>query len=414
MRKNHILYSILTVISVIMLMKFAPVSFAVVEATVSVDPNLSYGMLGESFTVDIQIADVVNLYGWQVNMSFNPSVVEVVNITEGEFLKDQPEGTSGDSRIENEKGWATFSWMTMGKQPGVYGAGQLATVEFLILAEGESVLNITNPGTYLIEMVPPPAPPGEPPSREIPHVAENGFFSSLILPPEAEFTWSPNKPPKNEPVTFDASASYDDEEIVSYKWDFGDGTTKIYVGTNLTDITTHQYTTSGTMGVTLNVTDNIGLLDTKKANVWVKFTHDVAVTNVEVSQIEVAPGESVSIDVTVTNLGEEEESFNVVAYYDETEIDTKPVTGLEPDASETLTFSWDTADVAPDDYAISADADLEGEERPADNVKSGGTVTVNPVGMAFPMELVIAVIVIVVIVAAGAFFYMRRKGAPQT
>jgi len=413
MRKNHLLYSILTVISVIMLIKFAPVSFAVVEATIYVDPNLSYGIPGESFTIDIQIADVVNLYGWQVNMSFNPSVVEVVNITEGEFLKDQPEGTSGDSRIENEKGWATFSWLTIGKQPGVYGDGQLATVEFLILTEGESVFNMTNPGTYLIEMVPPPAPPGEPPSREIPHVAENGFFSSLILPPEAEFTWSPNKLPKNEPVTFDASASYDDEEIVSYKWDFGDGTTKIYEGANLTAITTHQYTTSGTKVVTLNVTDNIGLLGTKKANVWVRFTHDVAVIDVEVSQIEVQVGQTVSVEVTVTNLGEEDESFNVAVHYDETEIDTKPVTNLEPDANETLTFSWDTAEVAPDDYGIRADADLEGEERPVDNVKSGGTVTVNPAG-AFPMELVIAVIVIVVIVAVGVFFYMRRKGAPQT
>lgn len=413
MRKDRLLYLILTVIFVIMLMRFDLVSFAAVETTVSVDPATSYGMPGESFTVDIKVADVADLYGWEVNMSFDPSVVEVVNVTEGEFLKDQPEGTSGDSRIENEKGWATFSWLTVGKHTGKYGSGQLATVEFLILAKGESVLNITGTGTYLIEMLPPPAPPGQPPYQEIPHVTKNGFFSSLIVPPEAEFTLSPKSPPKNEPVTFNASASYDDEEIFSYKWDFGDGTTAIYVGANLTAIATHQYVTPGRKVVTLNVTDNIGLSDTKKADVWVRFTHDIAVIDVEVSQIEVEAGETVSIDVTVTNLGEEEESFNVAVYYDGTEIDTKPVTGLEPDANETLTFSWHTAEVAPDDYAISGEADVEGEGHSEDNVKSGGTVTVNPAGPAIPTTLVIAVIIIIV-VGVGAFLYTRRKGAPTT
>jgi len=52
-------------------------------------------------------------------------------------------------------------------------------------------------------------------------------------------------------VTFNGSGSYDtDGSIVSYDWDFGDGST----GTG--EITTHAYSTEGTYTVTLTVTDN--------------------------------------------------------------------------------------------------------------------------------------------------------------
>ena len=57
----------------------------------------------------------------------------------------------------------------------------------------------------------------------------------------------------NDPVQFDASESTDDDgSIVSYKWDFGDGTT----GTNKMEI--HEYKNSGDYIVSLSVTDNKG------------------------------------------------------------------------------------------------------------------------------------------------------------
>jgi PKD repeat protein len=54
-------------------------------------------------------------------------------------------------------------------------------------------------------------------------------------------------------ITFDASHSYDkDGTIVSYKWDFGDGTTATGM------VVSHTFTAFGNYRVTLTVTDNDG------------------------------------------------------------------------------------------------------------------------------------------------------------
>ena len=67
----------------------------------------------------------------------------------------------------------------------------------------------------------------------------------------------------SETVTFDASASSDNVGIVSYEWDFGDGTT----GTGIT--TTHTYTNPGNYMVTLTVKDVADNTDTHQITVTV-------------------------------------------------------------------------------------------------------------------------------------------------
>ncbi len=89
------------------------------------------------------------------------------------------------------------------------------------------------------------------------------------LPPVAAFVWYPQVPSTNETVFFNAGYySYDpDGYIVSWAWDFGDGTQAGGNGTgnqtgNVTNqgpFPTHAYATFGTFEVTLTVTDNAGL-----------------------------------------------------------------------------------------------------------------------------------------------------------
>lgn len=72
----------------------------------------------------------------------------------------------------------------------------------------------------------------------------------------ASFTYTPLMPYVNDTVTFDASASTSQNGIIiSYQWDYGDGTN----GTGM--ITDKIYTEAGNYTVTLTVTDNEGAQD---------------------------------------------------------------------------------------------------------------------------------------------------------
>lgn len=420
MRKEKSLFWLFTLVIVTTVFMSVETVSSPINTIVLVEPPISRAVPGETFTVDVEVKDVDNLYSYQVNMSFDPNILEYVKVTEGDILKEQPEGTNTVFPLV-EEGWVLFMWSTLGKYPGVDGSRTLATVEFRVLEWGESYLNINNTivlkndspyedqkltGTKLTEMA---FFGGGQVPKNIPFTAVNGFFTNLEFPPVANFTYSPNRPKINETVTFNASTSYDqDGTIVSYEWNFGDGSN----GTG--EIVTHQYVASGVHQVNLTVTDDTASNDTYTDDVTVRYTNDIKVINVKISKTEVTAGEIVSINATALNRGSITESFTITAYYDDTIIDEKPVTNLDPDAEVTKTFSWDTTGVAEGIYQISANAtDVEGEEAPDDNRKVDGTVNVKAAGaQELGILTIFAVGVVVVgVLGVGVFLYLRRRGA---
>jgi len=98
------------------------------------------------------------------------------------------------------------------------------------------------------------------------HSNVKSVFVSM-RPPVANFVSAPSSPIALQTVTFDASSSYDlDGTITSYIWNFGDGNTT----TVATTLITHRYSAAGNYTVTLTVTDNDGLINTKTALVSVR------------------------------------------------------------------------------------------------------------------------------------------------
>jgi len=74
--------------------------------------------------------------------------------------------------------------------------------------------------------------------------------------PSADFAWQPPAPVINETITFDASASRDEDGvIVNYTWNFGDNTTAYG------KVVEHSYAHNGEYKVILTVTDNDGAYD---------------------------------------------------------------------------------------------------------------------------------------------------------
>lgn len=121
-------------------------------------------------------------------------------------------------------------------------------------------------------------------------------------------------------VTFDGSGSYDTDPdgsgyIVSYEWDFGDGSTDTGVNP------THTYDDSGIYTATLTVTDNDGLTDTDaaKVHIWI--------VEIPEPEVDLSPYASCGGPYTAS-LGE---------------AITFDGTGYDPDGGD-VTFSWDFGD----------------------------------------------------------------------
>jgi len=78
-------------------------------------------------------------------------------------------------------------------------------------------------------------------------------------PPIAYFTFNPENPIVNHPVTFNARSSYDIYgNITTYMWNFSDEN----ITTTNSPVITHSYTSASTYNVTLTVTDDDGLTGT--------------------------------------------------------------------------------------------------------------------------------------------------------
>jgi len=100
--------------------------------------------------------------------------------------------------------------------------------------------------------------------------------------------------------------------------------------------------------------------------------HDIAITSVTASPKRVEPGELVSIDVIIANKGNFEELLNASVYYSNatrtTLLGDERGVSLGADENTTLSFIWDTTDVANGEYILSANATIDQDYYPTDNV----------------------------------------------
>jgi hypothetical protein len=111
--------------------------------TVFVDPPTSMVTGGQTFFIDIKISDVGDLYGWEFKLGWNPDLLNVVNVIEGNFLK-QGGLTFFWPIMNNTEGYILVDCTLLGDVPGVSGSGTLATVAFYAENQGESILDLYN------------------------------------------------------------------------------------------------------------------------------------------------------------------------------------------------------------------------------------------------------------------------------
>jgi hypothetical protein len=142
------------------------------------------------------------------------------------------------------------------------------------------------------------------------------------------------------------------EDIVLWEWDLDDDGVFETSG----EIVQKSWSEEGFYSVTLRVTDGEGLYNEKRTNVIITSeVHDVAVDVLTLSKsANIGVGEVISIDVTVSNIGDCIESFDLTLYCNNDVIDSVRVSDLAPDENEHLSFTWDTMDLSAGSYTIAA------------------------------------------------------------
>jgi hypothetical protein len=117
---------------------------------ISISPSsqtLSQSQIGKNYQITINISDVTNLWHWRVRLNWNPNVLNFTSITNGPFLESA--GSTLFLPPPERNGSLTEISDTLLSKNSMNGSGVLATVNFTILAAGQSELMLNN--TLLLE-----------------------------------------------------------------------------------------------------------------------------------------------------------------------------------------------------------------------------------------------------------------------
>lgn len=124
---------------------FAAANASAADAVLSFSASPSPVVQGSPVVVDINIANVVDLYSYQFTINFNPSLLQAIGVTEGPFLSGGGSTFFDGGTIDNTAGVISFAFNTLiGALPGVSGSGLLEKVSFSTLGAGTSTFSFSD------------------------------------------------------------------------------------------------------------------------------------------------------------------------------------------------------------------------------------------------------------------------------
>lgn len=112
-------------------------------ASITIDPDTKTVNVGDTFTLGVRVNDVTDLYAYQFDVSYDPTLLSAGAPTEGPFLVTGGAtffipGSPGGGAI-------TFTAGTLvGSVPGVTGSGLLAALSFTAIKSGISSIGLSN------------------------------------------------------------------------------------------------------------------------------------------------------------------------------------------------------------------------------------------------------------------------------
>lgn len=384
--------ALLLVVSASLLHAFTAMA---VLATVSIRPYITkvWG-IDEVFTLNITVTDVTNLYGWEIKLYYDSSILNGTSVSEGSFLKGTGE-TFFESTLNNNydatHGRIKVFNTLLGETPGANGTGILCTVTFKTRDLGISALDLED--TILADIN----------SNLIPHIIANGAVQVVREVHDVAI--------KSVSASSDVAVNGQIVEIYVTATNLGNKTetfhvTAYYNETAISEQTVDELSPKADIALTFfwdtaiitpnatcvikveasqvpgetNIENNVFVYG---AVTIVQGIHDVAVIDVRPSSDKVYEGEALNIYVTVANKGNYTETFNVTVYRDDIPVSVQTVENLTYGCLSELIFLWNTEGVGSNKtYVIKAVASAaEGETSFDDNVFTDGNVTVYPYGL---------------------------------
>ena len=143
------------------------------------DPSLGPG---SAFIVNASAENIIDLYTWQVQVEFNPTILNCTRVwipinSKFNFPVQSP------IIIDNTQGFASLG-ASLINPPGVNGSDTLACLEFKVIGRGFSNIEYSKPygeNTFLLNSK----------LRDIPVTVEDGSFNNWMPPPPAKLYINP-------------------------------------------------------------------------------------------------------------------------------------------------------------------------------------------------------------------------------
>jgi hypothetical protein len=135
-----------------------PMPASATTAQIAFSPSSSTVAVGGNVNVDITVADVSNLGGYDVFLQFNPAVVHLTSLVDSGFVRTNPTNivvcnNSNQGTIDNSAGTATESCATVvifpPPGPGVSTVAATALMHASFTAVGAGTSSLTLTGTTL-------------------------------------------------------------------------------------------------------------------------------------------------------------------------------------------------------------------------------------------------------------------------
>ncbi len=236
---------------------------------------------GSSLNLTIRVSNVgplpEDMDAWQVRLKLNPGVLSITKLYAGPILHQIADDFGGgvfDTLMfnattgtvdSNELLDLSFPPSPQPVDAGWTGSlGDLLYVQVRVLTFGISNVTIIRSQLNDID------------SRAfsaIFHESYDGVFANVPfnVPPIAGFTITPSNPEAGTNVILDGSTSFDrdNETLVGFSWDFGDGSPVLSLGPEGVRVNHTYLLPGGPFTVTLNVTDSGSALGTARKSILV-------------------------------------------------------------------------------------------------------------------------------------------------